>query len=122
MKGHHIEKISNAFFPYAMPSKLVGGQVLRAVNRIKKKHGGLWVGGKVTVTSDEILFVPNGMNVAFHDGLEEVHIPLSYIRSVRREFGWVTGIVVVEHQHGEFRFRCFGTKKIAEVLSSHAAP
>lgn len=122
MQVRHIKKICNAFFPHAMPSRLVGGQALKAVNRIKQKHGGLWVGGKATVTPEELSFVPNGMNVAFHVGLEEVHIPLSSIRSVRRQFGWVTGIVVVEHRDGEFRFRCIGTKRIAEALSSHAAP
>jgi hypothetical protein len=117
----NIEKLCNAFYPNAMPSELVGSQALKAVNRFSKKHGGLWVGGKVIATPDELSFAPNDMNVAFHVGLEEVHIPLSHIRSVRREFGWVTGMVVVEHRHGEFRFRCFGAKQVAAALSSHAA-
>jgi len=113
-----IEKFANAFVPNAVPSELVIGEALNAVERFGKKHGGLWVGGKVTVTPDGLSFVPNSLNVAFHVGLEEIRIPLLSIRSVRREFGWVTGIVVVEHSSGEFRFRCFGAKQVAAEMSS----
>jgi hypothetical protein len=59
------------------------------------------------------------MNVALHVGLASVNIPLTDIRSVKRVFGWVTGIVVVEHRLGEFRFRCFGAKKVAKTLEAH---
>lgn len=115
----HIKKFANAFVPNAKPSGIVAGQSLGAVNRIGKKLGGLWVGGKVTATPSELSFSPNGMNMALHVGLEKVCIPLRNIRSVRREFGWLTGIVVVLHDHGEFRFRCFGAKQVTAKLSSH---
>jgi len=115
----HIEKFANAFIPNAKPSGIVAGQSLRAVNRISKKLGGLWVGGTVTATPSELSFLPNGMNMALHVGLEKVCIPLLSIRSVRRKFGWLTGIVVVLHDHGEFRFRCFGANQVATELSSH---
>jgi hypothetical protein len=115
----HIEKFANAFVPNAVPSELIGGAALKAVDRFGKKHGGLWVGGKVVVTPEQLLFAPNGMNVALHEGLKAVRIPLVSIRSVKREFGWVTGIVVVEHAHGSFRFRCFGAKQLAAQMASH---
>lgn len=115
----HIEKLCNAFLPNAGPSELVGGEALKAADRYAKKHGGLWVGGKFTATPDGVSFLPNAINAAFHDGLERIHIPLSSIRSVKRMFGWITGIVVVEHRRGQFRFRCFGAKRVAEILSSH---
>jgi hypothetical protein len=41
-----------------------------------------------------------------------VTIPTQAIRNVRREFGFLTGIVVIEHDAGEFRFRCFGAKGV----------
>lgn len=41
------------------------------------------------------------------------------IRKARREFGWVTGIVAVEHDAGTFRFRCFGASKAAAMLEKH---
>jgi hypothetical protein len=116
-----IEKLSNAFIPNATPSELVSGQALKAANRFNGKYGGLWGGGKITADNQHLSFVPNGMNVAFHVGLQEVNIPFASIRSVKHTFGWVTGIVVITHAHGEFRFRCFGAKKIASTLASHVA-
>ena len=92
--------------------------MLWAVNRFSTKHGGLWVGGSVEISHDGVLFKPNALNEAFHEGLESVHIPMTQVLSVAREFGWITGIVVVAHQLGEFRFRCFGAKKIVQRVSA----
>lgn len=119
MHSLQIEKLANAFIPHAIPSPLVGGAALKAANRFGKKHGGLWVGGKVTVARDGLRFVPNGMNMALHEGLESAFIPASSIQAVAREFGWITGIVVVRHAQGEFRFRCFGAKRVASILGSY---
>ena len=30
---------------------------------------------------------------------------------------WITDIVVVEHAHGEFRFRCYGAKRLAATMA-----
>ena len=46
-----------------------------------------------------------------------MNIPAASVKSVRREFGALTGVVVVEHAHGEFRFRCIGARAL---LLSHA--
>jgi hypothetical protein len=121
MQAWHLNKFSNAFIPNAVPSEVVGGAALKELNRRLKKTGGLWVGGKIIASADGIRFEPNGMNIALHEGLKSVHIPFSEIISVRRKFGWVTGIVVVQHQHGEFRFRCFGAKKVATTLASRVS-
>ncbi|WP_457337654.1 hypothetical protein [Rhizobacter sp. P5_C2] len=119
MSTLNIEKLANAFVPNATPSSLVDGAALNEVNRYGKKYGGLWVGGKITATPDGLRFAPNRMNIAFHDGLESTYIPLASIRAVSREFGWVTGIVAVQHKEGEFRFRCFGAKQVAAALSAY---
>ena len=112
----NIQKFANALVPGAVTSPWVEGEA--TLNHIRKKYGGLWVGGKVTATPDGIRFAPNGMNTALHVGLEPVHIPLAGIMSVHREFGWLTGIVVVKHVGGEFRFRCFRAKQTALALAS----
>lgn len=117
----HFEKLANAFIPGAAPSGNVVGEALRAVSRVASREGGLWVGGKVVVTPEALSFVPNGINLALHEGLEAIRIPFSNISSVRREFGWVTGIVVVSHAGGELRFRCFGAKGVAAELASRLA-
>jgi len=114
-----IDKLCNALLPDAEPSGVLPGLVSGTVHRAREQLGGLWVGGRVKASSDALTFTANGMNAALHTGLGPVHIPLSTVRSVRREFGWLTGIVVVEHARGEFRFRCFGAANVARVLSSH---
>ena len=119
MRTFHVRKLVNAFMPNAVPSEVVPQTALSAVTRYGKKHGGLWVGGALDLTHEGVSFKPNALNEAFHAGLEPVHIPMASIRSVRREFAWLTGIVVVEHTGGEFRFRCFGAKQVAARLRSY---
>lgn len=117
----NIKKLCNAFVTDAemvedipiLNKKIVDAATV-AVDRYKKKHGGLWVGGTVLITDESVAFAPNGMNIAVHRDLCPVMIPRQNIESVRREFGWLTGIVVVTHKEGEFRFRCFGAKNFAE--------
>ena len=54
---------------------------------------------------------------AVHAALEPINVPAEDIRAVRHEFGWVTGIVVVTHARGEFRFRCYGAKRLAATMA-----
>lgn len=118
----NLEKFANAFVPGAAPSGLVGGAARGAVDNFREKHGGLWVGGKVSVNLRGVTFVPNAMNRALNKNLEDTFIPLEAIRSVRREFGVLTGIVVVEHAQGTFRFRCFGARQVAATMARQLAP
>lgn len=113
-----IEKLANAFVPNAEPASLLGGVPRFAIRQYEKKHGGLWIGGKVAITPDGVSFGANAMNRALHKDLADTVIPLESIRSVRLEFGWVTSIVVVEHAGGEFRFRCFHAREVADTLAA----
>lgn len=119
MNTWQLSKVCNAFIPNAVPSELVTGPALRAVERMIRKTGGLWVGGRVVANTQGIHFSANALNQAFHEDLEDVYIPLSEVLSVKREFGWITGIVVVEHCQSEFRFRCMGAKGVAAELSTY---
>ena len=117
-----IRKAANAFLPNATPSKWVPFFALSAIARFKRKQGGLWVGGTVSVSQSGVSFSPNGLNRTLHADLEPINVPAEDIRSVRHEFGWFTGIVVVEHTHGEFRFRCFGAKQLAVTMAARLFP
>jgi len=114
----NIRKIVNAFVPSATPSSVVPAVALSAIDRFKRKHGGLWVGGTVSVSQAGVSFSPNGFNRAFHEELEAINVPANSIRAVRYQFGWVTGIVVVDHAEGEFRFRCYGAKRLAASMAA----
>ena len=113
-----FRKAVNAFIPTAAPSGLVIGAALREVDRLSKKWGGLWVGGSIECSEGLLSFRANSLNEAFHKELEPVEIPTNRIQSIRREFGWVTGIVIVNHQDGVFRFRCYAAKRVAAELST----
>jgi hypothetical protein len=76
------------------------------------------VGGAILISPDGVSFSPNGINQAAHKGLQPISVPARDIRTVRHEFGWITGIVVVEHSHGEFRFRCYGAKRLAAAMAA----
>ncbi len=117
-----IRKAANAFMPYAKPSTWVPSSALSAIARFKRKHGGLWVGGTVSVSESGVAFSPNGLNRTLHDDLEPIDVLAKDIRAVRHEFGWFTGIVVVEHTNGEFRFRCFGAKQLAVTMAASFCP
>ncbi|KQV54517.1 MULTISPECIES: hypothetical protein [unclassified Duganella] len=113
-----IKKMCNAFITDAVVNRRIGGAAGRSVEAIGAAIGGLWVGGIVTVSADALDWIPNIMNKAVHDDLQPVHIPLRDVRSVRRVFGILTGIVVVELEDGgEFRFRCFNARSVAENMS-----
>ena len=108
--------------PHATPSDMVPFVALSAIDRFKRKHGGLWVGGTVSVSQGGVSFSPNGLNRIFHADLEPINVLADDIRAVRHEFGWFTGIVVVEHTRGEFRFRCFGAKRLAVTMAASFCP
>jgi hypothetical protein len=118
MSTLNIRKLANAFIPNATPSDVVPAAALSAIDRFKRTHGGLWVGGTVSVSQCGISFSPNRLNQAFHEVLEPINVLANDIRAVKHEFGWFTGIVVVEHAHGEFRFRCYGAKQLAATMAA----
>ncbi len=118
MNSFAFSKICNALIPGAIPSYRVPAVALTAIEDIAERFGGLWVGGRMEVEADELVFRPNRLNQALHEGLSEIHIPFREIQAIHREFGWFTGVVVVTHSQGEFRFRCYGAKSAASNLAT----
>lgn len=112
MSPFRIQKLANAFFPSGQLGAKAPPSATPGIKLAEKGFGGLWVGGTVEISHHGIEFRANAMNRALHSGQTSVSIASQAIRRVRREFGFVTGIVVVEHDAGEFRFRCFGAKRV----------
>jgi len=106
MQPLRIRKLANAW--------LYGGQ--SAVNGIVPMGTAQWIGGTVEITEDLLWFGANGLNQAVVGNVGEVHIPTASLASVEYQFGWFTGIVIVRHDHGEFRFRCYGAKNLVATL------
>lgn len=107
MQFFHIQKLGYAFILGAAPSNLVTGAQLRRNTRMAKRHGGLWVGGSIELSPAGVSFKPHAIEEPLHVGLQPINILASNIRSVKRQFGWLTGKVVVTRLDGEFRFLCF---------------
>lgn len=82
----------------------------------RKKYGGLWVGGRVTLTRAELRFAPNAVNRLAHFGDPSFTIPLSAIRHIEVEPGVVTKIIAVTWASGTTRFRCFGAARFADQI------
>lgn len=119
MQFFHIIKLGFAFMPGVTPSSLVSGAVLRRNNRMAKRHGGLSVGGSVELSTAGVSFKAHSREEPLHVGLHPINILATNIRSVEREFGWLTGTVVISHIDGEFRFHCFGAKTAAARYAKH---
>jgi hypothetical protein len=111
-----LRKVANAFSPNAAirHRDSVPGAATEAY---RARHGGIWIGGTVEITPDALSFTPNRLNQAVHMNLPGIVIPRDQIRDARRTFGWLTGIVTVEHAEGTFRFRCFGARGVAALLA-----
>ncbi len=121
MKTFRIRKLANAFFPSGEVTSNLGGAVAHGTKFVERRLGGLWVGGAVELSQLGVEFRANAMNEALHSGQTTIRIPKEAIRKLRREFGFFTGIVVVEHDKGEFRFRCFGAKGLVANYQAAAA-
>ncbi|NLU84346.1 hypothetical protein [Rhodococcus sp. HNM0569] len=115
-------KVVNAFVEDAdvEPSGLDGlvgssGAADRA-EAYRKKHGGLWVGGRATLTPTTLAFVPNGANRAVHRGADDVEVPLSAVTSVEVEGGFGTKVVAVRSPQRTLRLRCWGARSFATEI------
>ncbi len=83
---------------------------------IRKLSGGLWVGGRVFLTSHRIVFWPNRINRAVHEELGEVAIALEDVKSVKTRFGLVTRIVEIETEAGSLAVRLYRAKAFAQAV------
>jgi hypothetical protein len=115
--GVRIDKLCNAL--YANISVLSDSARSGAAARlIKPKQSGAWIGGRLVVTDQRLSFSPNRMKGEAALRIEAIDLPLAAVTSVKKEFGLMTGTVVVEHEGGVLKFRCFGAKKIAQQLQN----
>jgi hypothetical protein len=79
--------------------------------------GGLWVGGRVTVTTKQIEFHPNGVNRALHVGTLDVEIPLPDIEKVEVLPGFVTRIIAITTARQILRLRCYRAEAFARQVT-----
>ncbi|MEV0670091.1 hypothetical protein [Mycobacterium sp. NPDC050441] len=93
------------------------------IDRSRQRYGGLWVGGRLTLTTTTVEFHPNAANRSIQSGSLDVVVPLRYVESVELMPGLVTKIVVVRTPERVLSARCFGATKLADQIraAAHAA-
>lgn len=96
----------------------VGGVVAisAVLGGFKKMLGGLWVGGTTYLTKENIIFTPNKLNKMFQSNIDCLKIPLSDITSVRKEFGFITGIIRIDTENGTLKLRCYGSSEFMDKI------
>lgn len=119
-------KYANALFRDAEMSGLAEGLLpaggRSAIAGMKRKMGGLWVGGRVSLSREALVFAPNALNSAAHAGEVSWSVPLSRVAEVSDRFGWFTRIVdVATEDRAVVTFRCFGAPAFAEQIRRAAA-
>ncbi|WP_432943618.1 hypothetical protein ACQPXM_00655 [Kribbella sp. CA-253562] len=82
----------------------------------RQHYGGLWVGGRVTLTETAISLAPNAVNRSVHQELNSIEVPLTMITSVDVEFGYLTKIVALGTPTHTVKFRCFGARGLADRI------
>jgi hypothetical protein len=122
-------KTVNAFFPEAEAAILIRfasaliGEMNHApdpLELVKKTLGGLWVGGTLVVTDEDIRFQPNLANKLAHGGDVSVQVPMKEVRGAKSRFGVITRIVDIETTAGTFSVRCYGADALAAAIQSAA--
>ncbi len=112
-----ISKLCNAFQPNAETIGMLGIPIRSALKNYKDEYGGLWVGGRLTVTKNELKFSPNAVNKALHGNADCLSINLSDVKAAKRKFGFVSGIIVIETSQAIYKLRCLGAKKVADKIN-----
>lgn len=84
----------------------------------KRTYGGLWVGGRVTLTTVDLTFAANAMNRMVQSGTLEVTVPLEAITSVHVTKAKVTNIVVVGIGYRVLKVRCYKAAVLAEAIEA----
>jgi len=114
VKGASVAQVADAFVP--------GVDVITPVlDGFRAAYGGLWVGGKATLTNLALRFSPNALNRAVQSGSLDVTVPLADVVAVRKIRGFVTNIVAVETAGYAFKLRCYGAKAFADAIEAARA-
>lgn len=127
------KRLANALFANAKMSNQAVAEISKFVGRFvegaainpkalqatlgafSEHYGGLWVGGKATLTDRALLFEPNALNRFIHENGDalQLNLDLKQIDSVTTRFGWLTGIIDITMGDAVISIRCFGSKAFA---------
>lgn len=94
------------------------GLVLSAFRKI---HGGLWVGGSITVSTRQIVLRANAVNRAVTVGTLDVVVPLDQVTDVHLLPGFVTKIIAIDLGPQCVKARCYGASAAVTLIRQAVA-
>ena len=86
------------------------------VDQFRQQYGGVWVGGRLTLTPAVLEFHPNAVNRAANTGTLDLEIDLRQIQSVELQPGVLTKIIAVRVGSQVVKARCFGAAGLADQI------
>ncbi len=112
-----ISKSGSALIAGVKASRL--GRIVSgdAVERMNSVVGGAWIGGRLSVSGSDLVFSPSWVDRRLHEGLSDITIHLSSVKTVQAAKDRASGAIVIDLEGGRFCFRCNGAESAAEELS-----
>ena len=110
-----VSKIANALIEDAEPFI---SDVRPILSLFRAVQGGLWVGGRVTLTSQSVSFAANTLNRIGQSGSLDVSVPLMEVTDVEVLPGLFTNIVAITTPHRVLKVRCYGARRFADAVSA----
>lgn len=117
-------KVANALVVEAEMAMGPAAEVALSPNRavenpvewFRRFNGGLWVGGRATLTTQRLRFEANSLNKMVHSGPMEVDVELRHVVDVSVRRGLFTSVIHVLLPGADFQLRCYGARAFAEQI------
>ncbi|RYD62691.1 MAG: hypothetical protein EOP58_12765 [Sphingomonadales bacterium] len=118
MRDDLPDALSEAIAPFALGAAIGIRTIGPTLDALSACYGGLWVGGRATLTQQSLSFEPNAINQRVHaDGHTlRLDIPLVAIDAVISRFGILTGIIDIVAGGATVSIRCFRSKQFAASI------
>jgi hypothetical protein len=97
---------------------------MKMLKQFQTASGGLWVGGRATLTTEALIFEPDMLNRLVHakGTVPPVEIPIAQIKDAKRRFDLFMGLVDVYLAGGTFSLRCYSARAFAEAIRKQSKP
>jgi hypothetical protein len=92
------------------------GKFNSVISAYGRAAGGLWVGGRVILTTGDLSFHPNAANRVMNRGTLDIMIPLAMVASVEVLPAFFTKIVAIRAGGSLIRLRCYGAPAFPDLL------
>lgn len=116
-----ISRVANALIADVDVTVPTSSANRRVLSRYRRRNGGLWVGGWLTVTDTDIQFHANALNRSIQAGQLDIIVDLRSVESVELLPGVLTKIIAIHTGDGVTKIRCFGAAKVADQIRAAAS-